>query len=271
MVLAATAALAGCAGGPRIVDRPGAVAQDSRVQFIVLHYTEGDFDEAYSTLTQGNVSSHYLVDREPPTIFRLVPEERRAWHAGLSSWQGHTALNAASIGIEIVNRGYLADKTGPYAPYPDAQIDRVIELVRDIARRHAVRPDRIIGHSDIAPSRKVDPGPMFPWARLAAEGLIPWPDPRQVEARRSRFDAGDALPEVAWFQSRLALHGFQVPQHGRLDGPTRDALVAFQMKYRPARYDGEPDVDSAALLDVVTSPGGLLIVGPDRQQRPYRP
>lgn len=269
--LLAAACLAGCAGGLRIVDRPGSVAQDSRVQFIVLHYTEGDFDEAYSTLTQGDVSSHYLVDREPPTIYRLVPEGRRAWHAGLSSWQGHTALNAASIGIEIVNRGYLVDKSGPYAPYPAAQIDRVIALVRDIARRHAVRPDRIIGHSDIAPTRKVDPGPMFPWARLAGEGLIPWPDADQVAARRARFAAGEPVPEVAWFQVRLARHGFLVPRHGQLDGPTRDALVAFQMKYRPARYDGEPDAESAALLDVVTTAGGLLIVGPDGQRRPYAP
>jgi N-acetylmuramoyl-L-alanine amidase len=261
--------LAGCAsGGLQIDDRYRAASQDSRVQFIVLHYTEGDFGASLNILTQGPVSSHYLVTEDPPIIYRLVPEERRAYHAGASSWEGATALNASSVGIEVVNRGYIGDKFGPYTPYPEAQIDRVIALVKDIAQRHAVRPHRIIGHSDIAPTRKVDPGPMFPWPRLAAAGLVPWPDPQQVESARQRFAAG-ALPDMGWFQSRLAAHGFLVPLDRALGPETRDVLIAFQMKYRPQRYDGVPDAETAALLEVVTTPGGLLLTGPDGVQRPY--
>lgn len=261
--------MTGCAGTPPIDTRYQSRSQDSRVQFIVLHYTEGNFDTALRLLTQGAVSSHYLVDQDPPTVYRLVDEDRRAYHAGLSSWEGVTALNATSVGIEIVNRGYIGDKTGPYTPYPEAQITRVIDLVKDIAQRHRVPPNRIVGHSDIAPSRKVDPGPMFPWPRLAAAGLIPWPDAALVAERRSRYEAAP-LPDIAWFQAKLAAHGFAVPQNGALDTATRDVLVAFQMKYRPRSYSGEPDAETAALLDVVTSPGGLWIVGPDGQRRPFQ-
>jgi N-acetylmuramoyl-L-alanine amidase len=144
----------------------------------------------------------------------------------------------------------------------------VIALVRDIARRHQVKPHHILGHSDIAPSRKQDPGPQFPWRQLAAAGLIPWPDPQQVAADKQVFEAG-SLPDIAWFQERLAAHGFGVPRHGQADASTRDALSAFQMKYRPVLFSGEPDAETAALLAVVTRPGGLLLTGADGQARPY--
>ncbi len=270
-VLLAVAAMTGCAtSGLRIDDSHRSVSQDSRVQFIVLHYTEGDFGASLDILTQGPVSSHYLVtETPPPKIYRLVPEDRRAFHAGVSSWEGVSALNASSIGIEVVNRGYIGDKTGPYTPYPEAQIDLVIALVKDIAARHQVKPHRIVGHSDIAPTRKVDPGPMFPWPRFAAAGLVPWPDERQVATARQRFEA-TGLPDTAWFQARLARHGFLVPLDRSLGPQLHDVLVAFQMKYRPQRYDGVPDAETAALLDVVTTPGGLLLTGPDGVRRPYQ-
>ncbi len=255
-------------GRPAIDDRYRAVSQDSRVQFIVLHYTEGDFPVSLKTLTEGAVSSHYLVSEEPVVVYRLVDEERRAYHAGVSSWEGQTSLNAASIGIEIVNRGYIGDWSGPYHPYPEAQIREVLALVKDIAKRHAVKPNRIVGHSDIAPSRKVDPGPAFPWPRLAEAGLIPWPDAAQVAAELARQE-GQPLPEVAWFQQKLAAHGYATPQHGQLDSATRDVLRAFQMRYRPRLYDGQPDAETAALLQVITTPGGLLIVGEDGVKRPF--
>jgi N-acetylmuramoyl-L-alanine amidase len=261
--------LTACASSDRIDTRYTAQSQGSRVLFIVLHYTSGDFANALEILTKGPVSSHYLIDAEnPPTVYRLVDESRRAHHAGLSSWEGFTGLNASSIGIEIVNRGFLDKPTGPYAPYPAAQTERMVALVRDIAQRHEVKPHRIVGHSDIAPTRKLDPGPLFPWRRLAEAGLIPWPDPTQVEAERARFEAGP-LPALAWFQERLAAHGFAVPRHGQLDTETRDVLIAFQMKYRPALFNGVPDAHTAALLEVITRPGGLLIVGADGQRRPY--
>jgi N-acetylmuramoyl-L-alanine amidase len=269
-VLAAmlVAALAGCAQAPLPIDtRYRAQAQDSRVQFIVLHYTVGHFGSALFTLTEGPVSSHYLVDREPARVYRLVDESRRAWHAGPSFWQGHTSLNAASIGIEIVNPGFLGDPAGPYEPYADAQIDAVVALVRDIARRHGVRPHRIVGHSDISPQHKQDPGPRFPWRRLAHEGLIPWPDEAAVQVQRAHFEQD--LPDAAWFQQRLSRLGHDVPRHGRWDEQTRRVLAVFQMKYRPSLYDGQPDAETAAWLQVATTPGGMRLADGRGGWAPY--
>ena len=244
--------LAGCSAVP-IDTTYTSIGQDSRVQFLVIHYTQGDFNRSLGILTQGEVSSHYLVRDDPPIVYRLVPEERRAYHAGVSSWRGDTYLNANSIGIEIVNRGPEGDLlTGNWQEFPKAQMDVVMALVRDIVKRHGIRPERIVGHSDVAPQRKVDPGPRFPWKRLADEGLIPWPDANTVAARRPAYEA--ALPDVAWFQQMLAKHGFAVPVHGELDDATRNVLRAFQMKYRPARFDGTPDAETAAMLDALVNP-----------------
>ncbi len=250
--LAAFLAL-GCSRGPRIDYVIPAKSQDSRVQYLILHFTNEDWESAIRILAHGKVSSHYLVRDRPAELARLVEEDRRAYHAGVSSWKGDTNLNAASIGIEIVNRGDLPDAAGNlYPDYPEAQVQVVIGLVKDIVLRHRIRGDRILGHSDIAPLRKVDPGPRFPWKRLAEEGLIPWPDAAAVAAARPAFEA--ALPDVSWFQAKLAEHGFGIARSGALDEATRRTLAAFQMKYRPARYDGQPDAETAALLQVLTAP-----------------
>ena len=248
-IVAAGLLAAGCASEPPLDTSYNAVSQDSRAQFLVIHYTWENWESSLSTLTKGSVSSHYLVRDNPVVIYRLVDESRRAWHAGVSSWKGQTQLNAASIGIEIVN---LGDKNGEWAEYPKEQIDAVIALVKDIVKRHDIRPDRVVGHSDIAPQRKSDPGPKFPWKRLADEGIIPWPDALEVGRRRTGFEAN--LPDVLWFQDKLAKHGFAVPQNGELDDATRHVVAAFQMKYRPARFDGTPDAETAALLDVLVHP-----------------
>jgi len=247
------AVAAGCATGPRIDDSFRAKSQDSRAQYLIIHYTTGTFAGAFNILTEGAVSSHYLVrDDDPPTIYRLVDENRRAYHAGLSSWKGQTALNAASIGIEIVNAGDTrTNGEVSFSDYPPAQVDAVVALVKDIVQRHEIRGDRILGHSDIAPQRKVDPGPKFPWKRLADEGLIPWPDAKLVAERRAFYE--QALPDIAWFQSKLEEHGFAVARHGEFDEATIRVIAAFQMKYRPAKFDGQPDAETAALLDVMTS------------------
>ena len=269
-------AVSGCAttGGPQRVGRYAiseqyaAQSQDSRVQYIVLHYTETDFAKSLNILTRGPVSSHYLVDANPPRIYRLVPEDRRAWHAGKSYWQGQRGLNAASIGIEIVNDGNRGHLEGPFAPWDPAQIDAVVALVKDLAARHGVQPHHIVGHSDIAPQRKQDPGATFPWQQLVAAGLVPWPDAAQVAAAQTRFSG--ALPSVAWFQEKLAAHGFEVPRNGELDDATRRVIISFQMKYRPARWDGEPDAETAAWLEVATTPGGLRLFR-DGQWQVYQP
>jgi N-acetylmuramoyl-L-alanine amidase len=268
LISSAVAAMVGCSAQPQIDTRYHAVSQDSRVQFIVLHYAEIDFARSLRRLTKEEVSSHYLINAEPPRIYRLVDENQRAWHAGPSYWQGYTHLNASSVGIEIVNSGNVGDTSATYAEYPRQQIERVIELVGDIERRHGVRPDRVLGHSDIQPLSKQDPGPRFPWHELALAGLIVWPDPDAVAAARLRY--GQELPSVLWFQQRLKVHGFDVPQQGQLDDATRAALSAFQMKYRPVRYDGMPDEETAALLEVCTRPGGWVLRGADGQWHVYQ-
>jgi N-acetylmuramoyl-L-alanine amidase len=249
LALLAALILAGCAAGPAIDTTYTARSQESRVQFLVLHYTWEDWPSSLKTLTEDNVSSHYLVRDDPPVIYRLVDEGRRAWHAGVSSWQGNTNLNSSSIGIEIVNFG---DRNGGWQDYPKAQMDVVIALVKDIVKRHNIRPDRIVGHSDIAPQRKVDPGPRFPWKRLADEGLIKWPDAAEVARRKPAFER--ELPDVEWFQRMLAKHGYAVPANGELDEATVRVIGAFQLRYRQALYDGMPDAETAAILDVLVNP-----------------
>lgn len=253
-------ALAGC-GGPRIDTSHTSSGQSSRVQYIVLHYTSADLARSLELLTGEEVSAHYLIGDSPPTIHRLVDESRRAWHAGDSEWQGRTWLNASTLGIELVNPGYEEDAEGHrrWHPYPPQQIEALVRLLKELVRRHELPPDSIVGHSDIAPQRKVDPGPLFPWRRLAREGLIRWPDEAQLGPRQRLF-AAVGLPPTAWFQERLAGLGYRVPRHGELDEATLKVLAAFQMKYRPARHDGVPDAETAALLQVLAPAAPVTFV-----------
>lgn len=244
--------LIGCSNGLRIDTTHTSSGQNSRVQYIVLHYTSTDLARSLQLLTTGEVSSHYLIGDAPATIYRLVDEDRRAWHAGDSQWQRRTWLNGTTIGIELVNQGFYDGPNGRYwQPYAPAQIDALIVLLKDIMQRHQLAPGSIIGHSDIAPQRKVDPGPLFPWQQLAEAGLLPWPDADAVARQQALF--ANSLPSVQWFQQQLARQGYAVPSHGELDQATRNVIAAFQMKYRPARYDGEPDAHTAALLLVLNA------------------
>lgn len=247
--------LAGCATGPRIDDSHRAVSQGPRVDLLVIHYTALDFPTSLRVLTQQAVSSHYLVDIDPPTIYRLVDEDRRANHAGVSSWARRSLLNSSSIGIEIVNAGYVDTPEGRrYTPYPPRQIDAVVALVRDIVKRWNIPKERVVGHADIAPGRKQDPGPLFPWKRLADEGLALWFDEAQAAALRPHFE--QQPPDLAWYQQRLAQLGYLVPLNSPpgapVDTATRDVLISFQMRFRPARHDGVPDAETAAILAALT-------------------
>jgi N-acetylmuramoyl-L-alanine amidase len=246
------ALLAGCAGGLRIDTRFQSVSQGPRVDLLVLHYTVSDHAQSLRILTQEEVSSHYLVgDDDPPTVYRLVDEDRRANHAGVSVWARRALVNTSSIGIEIVNPGYVDTPEGRrYAPFPPGQIDTVVALVRDIVQRWGIPRERVVGHADVAPGRKQDPGPLFPWKRLADEGLALWFDETRADALRVVYER--ALPDLAWFQRRLAQFGYGVPQHGEMDTLTRDVLISFQMRFRPARYDGVPDAETAAILAALT-------------------
>jgi len=254
----ALAVLAGCTTTapttPKYDTTYDAVGQSSRARFLVLHYTVANTPASIKILTQQQVSSHYLLtDEAQPKIYRLVDENRAAWHAGNSSWKNFTQLNNSSIGIEIVNAGWKDTPQGRvYAPFPQAQMDALLPLVKDIVARHGIAPENVLGHSDIAPLRKQDPGPQFPWQRLAQEGLVLWPDANRVAAVRPAFEA--LLPDVAWFQRKLATHGFGLVQSGMYDEATRTTLAAFQMKYRPRDISGVADAETAALLEVLTTP-----------------
>ena len=237
-------------GGLQVNTQHTSQGQDSRVQFVVLHYTSSDFQQSLKTLTEKGVSSHYLIDDAPADIYRLVDENHRAWHAGDSQWRGRTWLNASTIGIELVNPGYRDTAAGRvWYPYSQAQIDQLILLLKDIVQRHQLPLGSIIGHSDIAPQRKVDPGPLFPWQQLADAGLLRWPNAQQVTQQQVQFAA--ALPDPLWFQQQLAAQGYVVQLSGIADVQTRNALAAFQMKYRPARFDGVADAETAAILQVL--------------------
>lgn len=246
-LLIALLLLAGCSRGLVIDTSHTARGQDSRVQYVVLHYTSSDSTRAMNTLTLGEVSSHYLIDTNPPTIYRLVDENRRAWHAGDSSWQGRTWLNASSIGIEIVHPGYRDTPQGRHwYPWDPQQIDRLIPLLQDILQRHGLSPEHVIGHSDIAPQRKLDPGPLFPWQQLAAAGVASWPDAAQV-AQYQHLLAGQT-PPLAWFEMALERFGYSLARRPGQTDATRNIIAAFQMRFRPARHDGLPDAHTAAIL-----------------------
>ncbi|WP_426192382.1 N-acetylmuramoyl-L-alanine amidase [Massilia sp. DWR3-1-1] len=266
LTLLTLAALAGCATtppGPRIDTSLSAKAQSSRAKFIIVHYTVTDLPGSIRALTQQGVSSHYLLTNEAePVTYRLVDETRQANHAGVSNWKNFTLLNGSSIGIEIVNPGFTVDANGvrTWYPFPQKQIDALIVLLKDIVARHNIAPENILGHSDIAPGRKQDPGPMFPWFQLAQAGLIGWPDGARVTALKPVYLA--QLPDAVWFQKKLAQFGYATPQTGQFDPATRDVLISFQMKYRPAFIDGTPDAETAALLEVLTTPAPALAKAP---------
>lgn len=263
LIVTALAALllAGCStlsgpGGVPVDTTYHSKGQDSRSLFLVIHYTVTDLQKSIKILTEQEVSAHYVVSDAPPyTIYRLVDENRRAWHSGASGWKENRRLNSSSIGIEIVHPGYVQTPDGRkvFAPFPQAQIDALIPLVKDIVRRHEIKPERILGHGEVTPSYKEDPGPTFPWKLFADLGITPpWPDAARVAARKAEYEA--ATPDVYSVQKMLATHGYPVEITGVMDPQTQRVLMNFQMRYRPANYDGQPDAESAAILWVLTNP-----------------
>ena len=215
------------------------------VDMIVLHYTGmPDADQALAWLCteQSEVSAHYFIF-EDGRIVQMVEEDRRAWHAGAASWAGESDINSRSIGIEIANIGH----DGSLPPFPEAQIDAVIELCRDIIGRHAIPAHRVLAHSDIAPGRKRDPGEAFAWGRLAGEGIGHWVDPEPVGGGRF-LASGDEGEPVAGLQALLALYGYGLEISGVFDDRTGHVVTAFQRHFRPAKVDGIADTSTLATL-----------------------
>jgi N-acetylmuramoyl-L-alanine amidase len=206
------------------------------VDTLVLHYT--GMQSAAAALARlcdpaAKVSAHYLID-EDGCVFALVPEPARAWHAGASAWQVDEGLNDRSIGIELVNPGH----EWGYRPFPEPQYRACIALCQAIVGRWPIPPRRVLGHSDVAPARKEDPGELFDWRRLAAEGIGLWP-----------ADGEGAPRPLATLQAQLARFGYPVPRHGRLDRATELVIAAFQRHFRPERVDGVADRATLARLD----------------------
>ena len=214
---------------------------------LVLHYTgmqSGDAALARLCDPEARVSSHYLVE-EDGRIFRLVAEERRAWHAGRSFWKGEEGVNHASIGIEIVNPGHEFG----YRAFPEAQVAAVIALVADIRTRWEIEDSRIIGHSDVAPARKQDPGELFPWKRLAEAGHGVWAeaDPAPGEP----LSEGAEGVGVFALQAGLTRLGYDCAPTGKFDQNTREVVTAFQRHWVQTRFDGVADGLTRARLMAV--------------------
>ncbi len=219
----------------------------ARIGLIVLHYTGmRSAEAALGRLTDpgSRVSCHYLLDEEG-RLYRLVPENRRAWHAGRGGWRQESDVNSVSIGIELQNPGH----EWGYRPFPSPQIDALLELLGTLLRKYRLEPEAVIAHSDVAPDRKQDPGELFPWPVLARAGLSIWPlhpVPAPVDALRARV--------------QLTRIGYRVE-------PPRCGLArvvrAFQRRFRPRRVDGILDTETMGLLDAVDS-----LVDAGRRNRP---
>lgn len=211
---------------------------------IVLHYTGMQGGEAALARLRdpaSDVSAHYMVE-EDGRVFRLVPEERRAWHAGKSSWRGVVDVNTASIGIEIVNPGHEFG----YRDFTEAQVAAVIALVADIRTRWQVEDVNIVGHADVAPDRKEDPGERFPWKRLAEAGQGLWVE--TAAAPGAPLAQGEESAAVFALQAGFTRLGYDSAPTGKFDEHTAAVVRAFQRHWRPERVDGVADGETRARL-----------------------
>lgn len=229
----------------RVTPSPNHDERAAAVDMIVLHYTGmTSTDAACARLCEPatKVSCHYLV-YEDGAVAQLVPEARRAWHAGISSWHGVTDINSCSIGIEIANPGHEFG----YPDFPKIQIDAVIALCKDIVARRAILPERVLAHSDVAPSRKEDPGEKFPWVKLAEAGVGLWIEPTE-HTGGPELDPGDQGSAISHLQSMLKEFGYGIEVTGDFDATTTKVVTAFQRHFRPARVDGFADHSTTETL-----------------------
>ena len=222
------------------------------ISILVLHYTGMESGQAAIDRlanADAKVSAHFVV-QENGEIIQMVDEDKRAWHAGVSSWNGITDVNSASIGIEIVNGGHdygLPD-------FPEEQVGAVLWLSKTIVERHDIEARNVVGHSDIAPGRKIDPGEKFPWHLFAAEGIGRWP--KNISAdQRVLFEAGDRDRGISAAQMGLATLGYGAEVTGVMDEKMSALIEAFQRRYRPSKVDGKIDVQTLDIIGKLSDQG----------------
>lgn len=256
--------LTGCASEKGVVDKAGyqldtrhqAQAAYPRIKVLVIHYTADDFDASLATLTDKHVSSHYLIPARPPLhkgkprIWQLVPEQDLAWHAGVSFWRGATRINDTSIGIELENRGWQKIAGSKrFTPFEPQQIAALVPLAKNILHSYNILPQNVVAHSDIAPQRKDDPGPLFPWQALAQQGIGAWPDEKRVAFYLNGRDPATPV-DLAQLLDLLSRYGYEVKPE-MTPAQKKRVIVAFQMHFRPARWDGVADAQSLAIAEAL--------------------
>jgi len=237
-----------------------AIAQNFRQKYLILHYTVLPDDKSITVLTQQSVSAHYLVNNLGDNeIYQLVDENKRSYHAGVSSWRTDKNLNDTSIGIEIVNLGYKADATGQktFEPFGEDQIKKVAALAKDIVTRYNIPATNVLAHSDIAPTRKQDPGPLFPWKKLYDEYQIGmWYDEmaKQNFMTSAQADIDTKYNEPSFIflvQTALQKFGYDLLPNGKWDDSTKKTIEALQYHFRPQNYSGLLDAETWAVLQAL--------------------
>lgn len=239
----------------------------TRIRFVVIHYTSIDWENSLKVLTNERyeVSSHYLIPEggddtysDQIKIFQLVDEENRAWHAGISKWEERTNINDQSIGIELVNQAECSVRQGSqydytnnyiclFSEFDSDQIDQLILLLKDILSRHdEIKPTYIVGHSDISPDRKFDPGPKFPWKKLYENGIGAWYDDQTFEKYKNQFKR--KIPDINQIQCALKRYGYGIEITNKMDEQTFFVIRAFQYHFTPNKSDGSISVDTVSAL-----------------------
>ena len=240
------------------------VGQNFRQRFIILHYTALDDENSIKVLTEQEVSAHFLIttrDEEP--IYNLVPEDKRAWHAGESEWKSSKNLNDSSIGIEIVNLGLnedILDDTDVgveralknqyrQAPYTEEQIKKIAILVKYLSEKYEIAPENILGHSDVAPQRKLDPGPMLPWKELYDKYNIGmWYDENVKNKIQAEIAAEFDTLTVTAYQNEFKKFGYTIQITGVYDKQTGNVIKAFQLHFRQENFNGALDIETYSIL-----------------------
>ena len=239
----------------------------TRIRFVVIHYTSIDWENSLKVLTNERyeVSSHYLIPEggddtysDQIKIFQLVDEENRAWHAGISKWEERTNINDQSIGIELVNQAECSVRQGSqydytnnyiclFSEFDSDQIDQLILLLKDILSRHdEIKPTYIVGHSDISPDRKFDPGPKFPWKKLYENDIGAWYDDQTFEKYKNQFKR--KIPDINQIQCALKRYGYGIEITNKMDEQTFFVIRAFQYHFTPNKSDGSISVDTVSAL-----------------------